>query len=111
MAEMGGRGEKLTLSSKCNMLSLQHILLCLAITVFGSRTSNPEVWNRFTHSYAAWDRTHDLLEAQVLKRAEEKAHQAIEFRFWYRETEVVERHVLVVGCNCVLEEADSVCNE
>jgi hypothetical protein len=52
---MGHSG--LTLSSKCNMLSLQEAFLCLDVLAFEIDTTDPEEWNIFTHSHEGWDGT------------------------------------------------------
>jgi hypothetical protein len=48
---------KLTLSSECNMLSLEEDFLCLDVLALEIDTTDPEEWNFVTHSHEGWDGT------------------------------------------------------
>lgn len=54
---------RLTLGSKCNVLSFQETLVRLYVPVFGVNTNDPEEWSRVTESHDGWDGTEVLLEA------------------------------------------------
>lgn len=83
---------RLTLRTKRNMLSFQDTLLCRFVPDFGTKTVDPQERNRVAHPHDGWDRTHVLLEAQVLESAGEEGDHGLEFGLRDGEGEVVERH-------------------